>query len=289
MDQKICKVLVLGASGMLGNAALRVFADSPGYQVFGSVRASASARLLPLEVRDRVIAGVDVESSDSLIQLFAAVRPHVVINCVGVVKQLADADDPLKAIPINSVLPHRLAQLCGAIGARFIHMSTDCVFSGAKGMYTDTDQSDAKDLYGRSKFLGEVDYPHAVTLRTSIIGHELNRATSLIGWFLNQHGRVRGFDRAIFSGLPTVEIARLIRDHVLTRPELHGVYNVSADPINKFDLLSLVAEAYQKDIEIERDSSLIIDRSLDSSRFRIATGFRPPPWPELVRSMRDHG
>lgn len=281
------KVLILGASGMLGNTVLRLFAQSPSYLAFGSVRSSCALRLLTEDVHPNVIAGVDVENLDSLSRLFAAVHPDVVINCVGLVKQLAEADDPLAAIPINALLPHRLARLCDVAGARLVHMSTDCVFSGAKGMYTETDPSDAKDLYGRSKYLGEVDYPHAITLRTSIIGHELDGARSLIGWYLAQTGRVKGFKRAIFSGLPTVEIARVIRDQVIPHPELHGVYHVSADPINKFDLLTLVAQTYGKTIEISADDQLVIDRSLDSTRFRQVTGFAPKPWPELIRTMRD--
>lgn len=282
-------VLVLGATGMLGNAVLRLFSNSPGYQVFGSVRSASALRLLSSDLHPRVVAGVDVENFDSLTRLFAAVHPDVVINCVGLVKQLAGADDPLAAIPINALLPHRLARLCELAGARLVHMSTDCIFSGAKGMYTEADVSDAKDLYGRSKYLGEVDYPHAIALRTSIIGHELGGARSLVGWFLAQTGSVKGFKRAIFSGLPTVEIARVIRDYVIPHPELHGVYHVSAKPINKFDLLTLVAQTYGRAIAITADDQLVIDRSLDSTRFRQATGFSPKPWPELVRTMREFG
>lgn len=272
---------------MLGNAMLRLFASSEGFNVSGTVRSRSALATLPESVRESVIAGVDVEHNDSMVAVLDRVRPDVVVNCIGLVKQLAQADDPLQAIPINSLLPHRLARLCALVNARFVHMSTDCVFSGAKGMYTDDDTSDAYDLYGRSKYLGEVDYENAITLRTSIIGHELDRHTSLIGWFLKQEGKVRGFDQAVFSGLPTVEVARVIRDFVIPRPEMRGVYNLSVDPINKFDLLTLVAEVYGKQIEIIRDSSLVIDRSLDSSRFRQATGFVPPSWPELVRVMHD--
>ena len=156
-------------------------------------------------------------------------------------------------------------------------------------MYMEADASDAKDLYGRSKYLGEVDYPNAITLRTSIIGHELDGARSLVGWFLAQEGSVKGFKRAIFSGLPTVEIARIIRDFVIPHPELHGTYHVSAEPINKYDLLQLVAQVYGKTIEIIPDDKFTIDRSLDSSRFRELTGYSPPNWTELVQVMREFG
>jgi dTDP-4-dehydrorhamnose reductase len=287
--QTLKRILVLGASGMLGNAVMRQLTNSPGYQVFGSVRSYAARDLLPNNLHANMIVGVDVENIDNLTSLFAEVRPDIVINCIGLVKQLATADDPLSAIPINALLPHRLARLCDIAGARFIHLSTDCVFSGAKGMYAETDTADATDLYGRSKYLGEVDYPNAITLRTSIIGSELHGSRSLIGWFLAQEGSVKGYKNAIFSGLPTVEIANVIRDHVIPHSELHGVYHLSAEPINKFDLLTMVAHTYEKRISIIANDELVIDRSLDSTRFRQATGFVPKPWPELVRSMRDFG
>jgi dTDP-4-dehydrorhamnose reductase len=283
------RVLVLGASGMLGNAVLRLFAGSEGFDARGTVRSPAAARQLAADLRGHLEIGVDVENPDSLAGVLAKVRPDTVINCVGVVKQLAEADDPLSAIPINALLPHRLARLCAVAGARLVHVSTDCVFSGARGKYTESDFPDAGDLYGRSKYLGEVDYPNAVTLRTSIIGHELASAHGLVGWFLSQQGPVKGFRRAVFSGLPTVELARVMRDHVLRRPDLHGVYHVSAEPINKYELLKLVAEVYGKAIGIEPDDRLVIDRSLDSRRFRELTGYTPPSWPELVRSMREFG
>jgi dTDP-4-dehydrorhamnose reductase len=283
------RILVLGATGMLGNAVFRLFAGSPGFEVTGTARSAGSGRLLPTALQGRLVAGVDVENPDALVQLFASVRPDVVVNCIGLVKQLAAADDPLSALPINALLPHRLARMCGLAGARLVHVSTDCVFSGSMGMYVESDPSDAKDLYGRSKHLGEVDYPHAVTLRTSIIGHELSGAHGLVGWFLAQQGSVKGFTKAIFSGLPTVELARVIRDHVIPHPALHGTYHVSAAPIDKFELLTLVGREYGRATEIRPDDQLKIDRSLDSSRFREATGYRPPAWPELVRSMREFG
>lgn len=283
------KILVLGASRMLGNAMIRLFAESEGFDVLGTVRGERSKRLLPESLWSRVISGVDVESIDSLTRVLGDTQPDVVINCIGLVKQLAEADDPLVAIPVNTLLPHRLARLCALSGARFVHISTDCVFAGTKGMYVESDAADAQDLYGRSKFLGEVDYPNAITLRTSIIGHELEGARSLVGWFLAQRGSVKGFSQAVFSGLPTVELARVIRDYVLTHPQLHGLYHVSADAINKYDLLQRVANVYGKTIEIVPNDSLVIDRSLDSTRFRLATGFQPKPWSDLIASMQDFG
>lgn len=280
------KVLILGASGMLGHALLRWFANRDDFDVSGSVRSVTSQRLLPAPLQDCVFVGIDVQNTESLRRLFAETRPSVVINCVGLIKQLALANDHVAAISINALLPHQLAGLCEAIGARLVHISTDCVFAGSKGMYREEDSSDARDLYGRSKYLGEVDYPHATTLRTSIIGHELQTAHGLIEWFLAQRGSVRGFTRAIFSGLPTVELARVIGERVIPRTHLRGLYHVSAAPISKYDLLRLVAEVYGRDIIIQPDDELAVDRSLDSTRFRAATGYEPPSWSELVGAMR---
>ena len=281
------RILVLGATGMMGSAVLRLLSETPDFIVYGSVRVPLSANLLPQQFHSMLLKDIDVGNSDSLVRVFESVRPNIVINCVGLIKQNSLAKNVLSTIPINTLLPHRLAQLCAMSSARLIHLSTDCVFSGSKGMYTEDDTPDAIDLYGLSKLLGEVDYPHAITLRTSVIGHELEGTRSLISWFLSQQGSVTGYTKAIFSGLPSVEIARLIRDHVIPRKDLHGLYHVSSEPINKFELLNLVAKSYGKKIVIHPDSQLVIDRSLDSTRFRTATGFIPKSWPDLVQSMRD--
>ena len=282
-------VLVLGASGMLGNTVLRFFAESPGFSTLGTVRSSGAMHLLPKSLHDRVICDVDVNNADALLQLFAQVRPTVVINCIGVVKQLAASMDPLTAIPINSLLPHKLVRMCKRSGARLIHVSTDCVFDGAKGMYKENSIADANDLYGRSKLLGEVDDPLAVTLRTSIIGPELDSAHGLVSWFLSQQQQVKGFTHAVFSGLPTVELARVMRDFVIPQHQMSGLYHVSSAPINKHELLCLIARVYGKSVDIIPDDALVIDRSLDSTRFQLLTGYHAPNWPELVRVMHEFG
>ena len=283
------KILVLGASGMLGNAMIRVVSEQSDWKVYGTIRSESSKRFFSANIAERLLSGVDVEQHDSLMQAFISVRPDVVINCVGLIKQLADAEDPLLAIPINSLLPHRLAKLCELTGARLVHMSTDCVFAGDKGAYRESDPSDARDLYGRSKFLGEVAYPNTITLRTSIIGHELQSAHGLVEWFLLQQGRCKGYTRTIFSGLPTVVLSQIVRDVLIPHTDLHGVYHVAAQPISKYDLLKLIADVYGKSIEIAPDDRLVNDRSLNADRFRLATGYVAPGWTELVRSMHSFG
>jgi len=278
-------ILVLGASGMLGNAVVRVLSENPDNVVYGTLRAQSSKQFFETNIAERLLANVDVEHYDSLTQAFAFSQPDVVINCIGLVKQLAEANDVLQAIPINTLLPHRLAKLCELAGARLIHMSTDCVFNGSKGNYTEQDTSDANDLYGKSKFLGEVDYPNAITLRTSIIGHELQSKHGLLDWFLSQEAQCKGYTKAVFSGVPTVVLAHIIRDVVIPRNDLHGVYHVAAEPISKFDLLKLIAAVYGKAIEILPDNQLVIDRSLNAERFCKATSYITPDWQAMVKLM----
>ncbi|BCQ64591.1 dTDP-4-dehydrorhamnose reductase [Pseudomonas sp. NFPP10] len=280
------KVLVLGITGMLGSTVFKVFSQDPQHEVWGTVRSLSALRHSSVADLSRVLSGVDVLDQDALTAAMLRVRPDVVINCVGLIKQLADAKDPLTALPINAMLPHRLAKLCALSGARLLHVSTDCVFSGRKGGYLETDVSDAEDLYGKSKYIGELhEEPHAITLRTSIIGHELSSDHSLVDWFLSQQGSVRGFSRAIFSGLPTVELARVMKDYVLPHPQLNGLYHVAAEPIAKSDLLALIARQYEKTIDIHPDAKLVIDRSLNSERFTHATGYKAPSWPQLIELM----
>ncbi|WP_424627535.1 dTDP-4-dehydrorhamnose reductase family protein [Bradyrhizobium sp. SYSU BS000235] len=282
-------VLVLGATGMLGHTVLRDFAVDERFRVYGSARSDRLLGSLSASVRDRIVGNVNVEDTDSLLKLFDQVKPDVVVNCIGLVKQLADSNDPLLAVPINTILPHRLARLCAVVSARFVHVSTDCVFDGKKGGYVETDPADAQDLYGRSKHMGEVDYANAITLRTSIIGPELGSAVGLLGWFLKSEGQVSGFNKAVFSGFPTVELSHIIRNHVISRPQMRGLYHVAAAPINKYDLLCLVAQVYGKKIEITPDSKLVIDRSLNADRFNMETGYRPPDWMSLIKKMHAFG
>jgi dTDP-4-dehydrorhamnose reductase len=279
------RILIIGAGGMLGHKLYQILRQR--FEVRATVRGSVVdyERFGIFDPND-LIGGVDVEHLENVARAVGAVKPDVIINAVGVIKQLPTAKDPLVSLTINSVLPHRLAALAAAVDARFITLSTDCVFNGRRGMYTEADVADAEDLYGRTKYLGEVTTDNALTLRTSIIGRELGTSHSLVEWFLsNRVGQVKGFRHAIYSGFPTVVMARLIGDLIESHPELSGLYQISSEPINKYDLLLLLRDAYQVDIEIEPDDEFRIDRSLDSSRFRQATGFEPQSWPEMIKEM----
>lgn len=276
---------MLGASGMLGSTLFRCFGADSQFQTFGSIRDVSFKRYFDPGLRDSLIPNIHLEGESGLLSAFSIAKPDVVINCIGIIKQLPSANDHLESLAINATLPHRLAKYCDAVGARLVHFSTDCVFSGKQGGYREDDFPDAYDLYGRTKFLGEVSYDNCVTLRTSIIGHELNRSKSLIDWFLSQSSEVKGFAKAVFSGLPTIEVARVVKEYVIPNSSLSGLYHLSVDPINKYDLLNLVASTYGKSIKITADDKLVIDRSLNSDRFRTVTGFQPKAWPDLIKEM----
>lgn len=279
------RVLVFGATGMLGSTLFRVFSADGGLKTFGTIREPQCKAYSAPRFRETIISDIYPDSERGLIKSFSIAKPDVVVNCVGIIKQRDNADDHLENLAINAGLPHRLAEYSSLVGARLVHFSTDCVFSGKDGQYREGDFPDAYDLYGRTKCLGEVDYEHAVTLRTSIIGHELIGAKSLVDWFLGQSGNVKGYRKAIFSGLPTIELARVVRELVIPNPNLRGLYHVSADAISKYDLLRLVAETYGKNIAITPDDEVEINRALNSDRFRIATGYAPKTWPELILDM----
>ncbi|MDA9998573.1 SDR family oxidoreductase [Planktomarina temperata] len=280
------KILIIGVSGMLGST---MFCDlSNSHDVIGTARNGSCKRFFPGHLADKIITDVDVLDPVQLERILKRVQPEVVINCIGVIKQVTGADDPLIALPTNSMFPHRLARASRLLGTRVIHISTDCVFSGKKGQYLETDLFDANDLYGVSKFLGELkDYDNCVTVRTSIIGHGLVENKSLIDWFLGQTGTVQGYTRAIYSGLPTIELVRILKEFILPCAFLSGVYHVSSKPINKFNLLKLVKKEYGLSVEIEPDDQVFIDRSLDFSRFTNETGYEPKEWPILIKEMNE--
>jgi len=279
------KLLILGGAGMLGHKLWQTAkCRAETWATVRSVRSLPSDA--PFEGR-RVIAEVHAEHFETVARAFESTRPDVVVNCLGVVKQRGEAKDPITSLTVNSLFPHQLASLCSSAGARLIHISTDCVFSGRSGQYRESDEPDAIDLYGRSKQLGEVSGPDLLTLRTSMIGRELTTSQGLVEWLLAQRDRAPGFTNAVFSGLTTIELSRVILDIAESRQNLQGVYHVASNPIAKYDLLVLLNRAFRLGLTIERDEFVRIDRSLDARRFQAATGYRAPDWTAMIGEMAD--
>ena len=272
---------------MLGHKIWQTFA--PRFDTHVSFRGTAAQyRSSGIFDETRAVGEVSAEEFGSIARALDRVQPKVVINCIGIVKQDTAAKDPIASIDVNSLLPHKLAKLCQESDARLIHFSTDCVFSGNKGNYAESDLPDASDLYGRSKLLGEVEGAGCLTIRTSMIGRELKGSHGLLEWFLSQGDTpVRGFKNAIFSGFTTRALADVIAKVIVDHPDLSGIWHVAAEPISKFDLLTLVKQTYGLATTIEPDESFICNRSLDGTRFREATGIRPSSWPEMIERMRD--
>jgi len=282
-------IVVLGADGMLGHKMFQLLgARFPGTR--GTLRTSAADPRfagIPILQSRAIVDGVDAMDEDGLRRRIESLRPDVVVNCIGVIKQRDAAQDPIPSITINALLPHRLAAWLRPWNGRLIHFSTDCVFSGRRGRYREDDPSDAEDLYGKSKFLGEVRYaPHALTLRTSIIGRELFHHKSLLDWFLAQRGTVRGFTRVIYSGVTTNHLAGLVGDIIERHPALEGLHQVASTPIPKHDLLRLLQDAFgTRGVTIVPDDREVSDRSMDGSRLAAAIGYTCPPWPALVAEL----
>ncbi len=279
------KVLIIGGTGMLGHKLVLRWAGR--FETYATIRGRIGDRpeysfLDPA----RTFEAVEAEPAGRIAGIVRDLAPDVVVNAVGIIKQLPSSKNTIATLTVNSIFPHRLAEIAAQAGARLISVSTDCVFSGGRGMYAESDVPDAADLYGISKRLGEVTGEGCLTVRTSIIGPELVSAHSLLDWFLSNAGRsVRGFRRAIYSGFPTVVLADILGDVIERHPDLSGLYHVSSEPIDKYSLLCLVRDAYGAEIGIEPDDEFAIDRSLDSTRFREETGYRPTAWPLMVEAM----
>jgi dTDP-4-dehydrorhamnose reductase len=275
------KLLILGAYGMLGHKMFNLL--SPKFDTYATCRSVRKEKsLYSILPPDRLLPNIQAENFDSVLQAIAKVRPDAIINCIGIVKQLDAAKDAIPSIAINALFPHQLAKVCQAECIRLIHFSTDCVFSGKKGMYTHQDIPDAHDLYGRTKLIGEVGGNGCITIRSSIIGRELDTQHGLVEWFLSQAGgMVKGYRKAIYSGFTTNEMSNIIIDILINQAELSGVWQIASSPISKYELLCIINEKMNLDIQIEPDCQFVCDRSLDGER----TGYVAPSWDNMIEEL----
>lgn len=284
-EKRPVKILIFGTNGMLGHKLYQRLGSR--FEVCGTIRNGFDEiERFGIFRQDEIIENIDVTDEESVKRALDTARPDVVINAAGIIKQVPNATDRERTIAVNAIFPLRLAKLSETHGFRLITIGTDCVFDGTKGNYTEKELPDAHDLYGMSKFLGEVGRERCLTLRTSIIGRELGTAHSLVEWFLkNRGGSVKGYTRAIYTGLPTIEFADLIADLITDHVELNGVHHVASEPITKYDLLGLLNKYYAANVRIDPSDEVTIDRSLDGTAFREATGIELPDWPSMIAKM----
>lgn len=279
-------VLVLGATGLLGNAMFRVLSQTFNGTTYGTIRHAEASRVFVPELRTQLFAVRDLTDMVELTSLLDTLKPDVIVNCIA--SEKSTHNDIAKMLPTFSLFPQLLSHLCRHRNIRLVHISSDGVFSGMCGGYTEEDLPDSTQPYGIAKLLGEVAGTNTLTLRTSIIGPEIQSKNALLEWFLSQGDECICYTHAIFSGFPSNVLAQIICDVIQTRPDLHGLYHLATNPISKYDLLQLIAEVYQKTIRIIPDDSVVIDRSLVADRFMQATGYVPPDWPELIETMHSY-
>ena len=281
------RILIFGANGMLGHKLVQQF--GPKFDVFGTIRGTfETVEKYGIFDQAKIIEEVSATDIASIEAAVQTAQPDVVINAIGIIKQVPSAKDVITTLEINSIFPHRLAEFGEKYGFRLITISTDCVFDGVRGFYNEEDTPNATDLYGKSKNLGEVTGPNCLTIRSSIIGRELDSSHSLIEWFLTKSGKtIKGFANAIYSGFPTIVFADIIASLIIDHKELSGLHHIAAEPINKFDLLTLVNKYFNAGVTLDRDEDFRIDRSLDGSRFANLTGFKPQPWEEMINRMAE--
>ena len=281
-------ILVLGASGLIGSAMYRVLSSYETFNVWGTMRNRNYINMFDNRQCINIRFVDDLLATNSIVKLLMEIKPKVVINCVGLTKHQKGTDDPQISLPINALFPHKLSDLCLLYGSKVIHISTDCIFLGDSGPYSENDTPDACDIYGKSKILGELNNLNSLTIRTSTIGHEYMSSYGLLDWFLSQNNWCHGYANARFSGLTNTEFAKVIADYVIPNEKMSGIYHVGGPEISKYELLKIFSSAYNKKIEIKKDENFIINRSLISKKFNDFTGYKPTSWEEMVLSMRNH-
>ena len=283
------KVMILGGAGMLGhqvylklktefgatNVAITLRKTKQHYDKFGIFKEAVAFDEL------------DVLNFPQVEVALNKFKPDYIINCIGLTLRKKELGDVEKCIQVNSMLPHRLAKWGELNNSRVIHFSTDCVFDGKKGNYTEKDIPTADDLYGQSKFLSEIIYPNSLTIRLSVVGRELEGKTEFIEWFLSHKGKsVNGFAGVNYSGLSTNVVAKELIRIIKNYPKISGTYQMASEPMNKFDILKIVNEIYQTKTEIKESADYKNDKTLNCDLYTQLTGFKKPSWKSMIAEMK---
>ncbi|MDC0863355.1 SDR family oxidoreductase [Candidatus Pelagibacter sp.] len=279
------KILILGSTGLLGSTLLKYFSKKKNFQCFGAIRKDLDIDKLK-NIKNIKLYKINYNNKKNILKIFNEIKPDLIINCIGVVKQITHKKKLSEIVKVNSFFPHYLAELISLQKKiRLIHFSTDCVFLGQKGNYKEDDLPDAHDIYGRSKLLGELSYRNTLTLRTSIIGHELETNYSLLNWFLSQKKSIEGYKNAFFSGLSALEVANFLDKFIIPNKKIEGIFHLSGKVISKYNLLNLIKVVYKKDIKININRKMKIDRSLNSNSLKRITGYKPKSWNKIIKEM----
>ena len=283
------KLLILGSNGLLGNTITKYFFEKKEYETFGYLRDYSKVRFFSKKYTNRLIIINDFLDFVNLKKNIKDLKPDLIINCVGQTNKFTNicSNNLKNYIYINSLFPYKLKEICEEVNSRLIHFSSDCVFSGEKGFYNEQDNPDPIDIYGKSKLLGELDYENIITIRKSVIGHELVSKHGLLEWFLNQEDSVEGYKKAVFSGLTVLELARVIHMHILPNNNINGIIHLSGETISKYDLLKIIADQYRKKIKIIPNTKIKINRSLNGKKFNALTGYQTRPWKSMIKSMEE--
>ena len=271
---------------MLGHMAVRVL--SKEHDVIGTTRSAVMETngLSRFLESDKWIGNIDVRKLEDLTKLVNRVKPDVILNCVGLVKQKMTSLTYIESIEINALLPHRLAQICEDSNSRLIQISTDCVFGCEPGVKSQFTEPDSKDLYGRTKLLGEVTYGSALTLRTSIVGRQLSGDESLFEWIINQrNGSVNGYQNARYTGLTTQALAEVILKIISEHHHLRGLWQVASEEISKYQLVEQLNQILDLGITLRSDTEFNCDRRLDGNPFERETGIITPSWKAMLQSF----
>lgn len=282
------KILILGVSGLLGGAVLEILGEKNINNIYGTIR-NKDLDNLPVNLKKyQIIKNINAENKEQILNLFNKIKPNIIINCIGKIRLENNSNDLQKTIMVNSLLPHLLSEICSEKGVKLIHISTDGVFSGLKGNYLESDTPDCRDIYGYSKLIGEItNTTNTVTIRTSVIGHHHSRNQNLLNWFLNQTNTVKGYQSSIFSGITTIELAKIIRDYIIPNKNLYGLYHIGSNPIDKYKLLRIISKVYNKNINIIPNNDIVINRSLNFNKFSNLTGYYPSELETQINEMYD--
>ena len=278
------KILILGGDGMIGHKMVQVL-GAQNHEIVISVREKRDLSLKSFSSKSKVFFNDFIK--DNALNFLDKVNPDVIINAIGVTIRRGVNDHVSNSIYINSYFPHQLANWAGIHNKRLIHFSTDCVFSGSEGSYSEDTNPNALDYYGKTKGLGEVFSKNAITLRSSMIGPELFNKTELFEWVINNKEKeINGFSRVIYSGVTTVYMARLVADLIENHKDLSGIYNIASNPISKFELLHLINDNFDLGLVINKDQSIISNKTLDSSKIDNELGIKSSNWNELIIELK---